>query len=1170
MRRARRTPWARFGRRTASPLLGIGLLLAVLTACGEQAALPGGGGGDRGGGADATGDLGDAAPGDLDDQDSADRGSREDSGLGDLRLDLADDVATSGELGDPCRSNIDCRSGFCVPGRSGFFCTVACFEECPVVDGVATECTTVTNFGADEVRVCTPVDEVICQPCVDSRTCIGGACNTLPDGTSVCGLDCEGAGDCPEGTFCYTDLPGVGDLERAQCLPLNLTCDCSDENEGDSRPCARSNEDGSRTCVGTELCDPARGWVGCDAPAPQPEVCDGTDNDCNGAPDDGVGEGLPCELSAEGFETTCPGVSLCGGEAGMTCLGEAPSEERCDLRDNDCDGDVDEGFVDGSGRYATDAHCGVCGNDCATRFPEGYEAACVEYEGEPTCVITACPAGYAPSGPFACVPLASALCLPCLEDADCNELVGDRCLTYDDGTRACGRDCGADSVFGATCPAGYACDAERDEQCVREVGSCVCSEGDLFYLPCLVDPPALGEACLGRQLCDDGTVGACEPPEEVCDGIDNDCDGDIDEGFRGDDGVSYDTDAHCGRCFNDCTRRFDEGVHHAAGVCVEGEGEAGYACAPACLGAFVDADGLAFNGCECERLGDTDEPDTGGVDANCDGIDGEVARGVFVAPYGDDGAAGTREAPLATIGAGLAAAVPGERDHVYVSAGVYSEAVVLRAGVSLFGGYGFDFGTRDIAGNETAIVGPVPTAEAPGALTAVGIGGAVDTVVDGFTIAGADRTGPAESTYAVYVRACDERLVLRNNRVRAGDGGPGTPGDAGGVGRSASGAGFSAARDGGLPASTDGDCPASTPSLVAGGGGATFTCERYDGANVATSGGAGATVGCPTDDVAAPSGSEGQSAPGSRAGAPNRAGGPGGAGGFSHVVGHTPLLPPFCCGTCNVCFVPDGATETVEGLDGVNGVRGAPGDGGAGCSDVLGSVVGGLWVPSGGGASGNQGGPGSGGGGGGGGGGLGNAVPAACVSIVAENLGGSGAGGGAGGCGGEGGAGGGPGGGSFGVFLAEIGGSAPRIVGNVIERGRGGAGGDGGPGGVGGLGSDGGVGRDNPDVGCVGPGGNGGDGGAGGPGGGGGGGCGGPSVGIFAQGLSGAALGVLNAANEFPGVGAGGVPGRGGTSSGDCALEPPGTCTEASGASARPAVHEAVLPCPDGGAVPCE
>ena len=76
---------------------------------------------------------------------------------------------------------------------------------------------------------------------------------------------------------------------------------------------------------------------------PSAEVCDGADNDCNGAVDDGIAS----------TPTTC-GVGACASIGTLSCVGGAmidtctpgtPSTEVCDGIDNNCNGLVDDGLL---------------------------------------------------------------------------------------------------------------------------------------------------------------------------------------------------------------------------------------------------------------------------------------------------------------------------------------------------------------------------------------------------------------------------------------------------------------------------------------------------------------------------------------------------------------------------------------------------------------------------------------------------------------------------------------------------------------------------------------------------------------------------------------------------------------------------------------------------------
>ena len=1036
--------------------------------------------------------------------------------------DAADPVEGAG-YGEPCRANGTCESGFCIASPLGFVCTRVCgvADGCTPLGDVPMICRRVDSFGVDAVSICVPDSSSFCLPCFQDSHCFGGSCVTMLDG-QVCGEDCSEGGVCPEGAACTSASPLGAELDPPQCLPLNLACGCSDATAGDVRPCVRA-EEGAGSCFGEESCEPARGWTGCSAPFPAAERCDGVDNDCNGAVDDGLPATRACEREAG--DLSCGGLAVCRGEDGWECLAGEPGPETCDLVDNDCDGVVDEPFRDADGRYSALEHCGACGISCAEQLPLAVETECRVVDGQARCVVTACPRGYVQAGQSSCIPLASRLCAACLRDEDCNSDVGDRCLDYGPGGRFCGRTCAPGSPFGEQCPPGYACDDEL-LQCRHEHGACLCEPGEHFERACSVPhPDQPGQHCVGTVTCADGVQSSCVLPAESCNGFDDDCDGQADEGFVDEETGAYVDALHCGRCHEDCSLVFGAPGLHATGVCsgVEAARRGDpVRCLPECEEGFANPNGIVADGCECQVLdAENDPPDADGIDANCDGVDGDAARAFFVARTGDDANPGTREAPLRSIGAAIVRAVPGGRDHVYVAAGVYAESLTLRPGVSVFGGYGGGYSVHDPGGNETAVFGLEDAPGPPVTVVADGIRGA-RTVLAGFTIVGMDNRADSGSTYAIRVRDSDHALELRDNVIRAGSGGDGLRGAGAEPGEPALERGV----PGGPPRMASEEiCPGADVDRSPGGAGAVHRCPGPDGGEVDGSGGVGGTADCSVYNE--------PEAPGT-AGVDDPEGGGGGMGGYGQMyVAHE--------GAC-FCRVPFAEGSTQAGLPGVDGGGGAPGAGGAGCPGGLGDVEDGLWAAGpdrGFGAAGGLGAPGGGGGGGGAGGGVQRdpELPADCVG--GETLGGGGGGGGAGGCGGGGGQGGGPGGGSFALLVVFGEGAAglPVVEDNRIEIGLGGAGGDGGEGAEGGAGSEGAEGREAVDLiaatlTCADPGGHGGTGGNGGAGGGGGGGCGGLAAGIFVQGPGAADASAYAEENSFAPTGGGGVGGRGGASMG--------------------------------------
>ncbi len=131
----------------------------------------------------------------------------------------------------------------------------------------------------------------------------------------------------------------------------------------------------------------------------------------------------------------------------------------------------------------------------------------------------------------------------------------------------------------------------------------------------------------------------------------------------------------------------DAGVDDAgfdAGVVDAGVVDAGIVDAGIVDAGVVDAGIDAGVDAGCVPTGAIDEPDSLGLDVNCDGFDGDLSRAVFVhAGTGVDSNAGTRAAPLLTLGAALATGKP----QIYLSTGTFAGNLTLTAAAALFGGY---------------------------------------------------------------------------------------------------------------------------------------------------------------------------------------------------------------------------------------------------------------------------------------------------------------------------------------------------------------------------------------------------------------------------------------------------------------------------------------------------
>jgi hypothetical protein len=293
--------------------------------------------------------------------------------------------------------------------------------------------------------------------------------------------------------------------------------------------------------------------------APQ-EICDGRDNDCDGQIDEGfAGLGDRCEAGVGACFRQ--GRRVCS-ESGTSVICDAQAGPRgvevCNNIDDDCDGQIDEGTFNA---------CGTCGvtpqevcdgndNDCDGQIDEGTFNACGR-----------------------CGPTPQEVC-----DGVDNDCDGQ----FDEGLlNACG-DCGP--LPEEVCDgADNDCDDQIDEGFDSQCGDCTPSNGGV-------------EICDGRDndcdaLIDEGVRNACNDcgavPAELCNGADDDCDGDIDEGVRNACGACGPEPAEvCDEEDNDCDGQVDENTRNACNRC-------GADLEESCNNVDDDCDGRVDEGAQC-------------------------------------------------------------------------------------------------------------------------------------------------------------------------------------------------------------------------------------------------------------------------------------------------------------------------------------------------------------------------------------------------------------------------------------------------------------------------------------------------------------------------------------------------------------------------------------------
>ncbi len=837
---------------------------------------------------------------------------------------------------------------------------------------------------------------------------------------------------------------------------------CSDTNAGSGTSTAGAGQD-----TGSFKFDASDGAGATDDTAAAPDTTQAPDSEGDGSSAD----------------TAKPDVSTVG-DFGKACKSDSECES----------GWCIEGY---NGYFCSE----TCGGSC----PKGY--VCQKVFANSTQPV------------FLCMAPVNKLCKPCTTDLDCS---GGACVDKG-GEHFCATPCGGNLPG---CPASHSCEAMKNPDgsdgstvCMPTSGTCACSSKSNGLVRACQQSSG-PQTCYGIETCGSGQWSSCQLPGEVCNGQDDDCNGVIDDGFVDNSG-KYATLQACGQCGINCSVLSGANAKAACKVSDSGAAQ----CVLNCDSGYFDVDDNPKTGCECFKTSATDVPD--GPDQNCDGIDGEVDNGIFVALTGNDNNNGSLAAPLATIGAAIAKASGSSKRDVYVATGVYEGSLALAAGVNVYGGYSADFRFHDPKAYETVVLGTLPSSDMPGAVNAIGLAGNKATF-DGFAVYGVSVKGKGASTYGIYVRDCDNGLSLHGNRVVAGDAGAGTPGTAGsnGEGGTAGTAGSNAKDIGGYTCTVANNTSGGKPG--------THTCGGSD-----VSGGSGGTAVCPDYDE---DGTQPKSSPYKQTLSTTEQGGSGkgSGGGKGGMPGYDAIIwdGSSSCGVCNPPRLKDSDPYLYSvGKNGIDGTDGAQGTAGVGCNQTDGAISGGLWS-AGTAIAGSAGAYGSGGGGGGAGGGV--EVTSTCTSNVLfkyPDVGGSGGGAGSGGCGATGGKAGGSGGGSFAVFMVYTGnaGSLPSFADNQLVTGNGGDGAPGGFGGVGGLGGDGQFGGADDPTGlawCASGGGRGGQGGNGGSGGGGGGGCGGVSYGLFVSGASGLDKAVLLAANNVQILGVPGGGGAGGKSLG--------------------------------------
>ena len=468
--------------------------------------------------------------------------------------------------GCPCEDNNDCFNRLCIETRDGFVCGTYCEDDRSCPEGF--KCVQMSLTGGDAVYVCVDPFARLCRFCLSDVECVPSAnvpgfsfkCIEIGPEGSVCSASCSEENGCPNGYSC-DGVAGLGTF----CLPTG-ECECKEKDKTAKTRCYVENEFGR--CYGERTC-----METCNARTPEEEKCNSIDDNCNGIVDeesaqdcrfyhkdeDGDGFGVQddkrCLCAPSGIYSATQGNDCDDSRASVN----PSAKEVCgNSIDDNCNGETDEPGCTGCVVFFMDVDqdgYGQSGADMCLSEPQGQYTAsvggdCNDFDPNINPGATEicngiddnCNSGIDEEGAIGCQNYYYDL------DRDGYGTSEFKCLCSPEGffTAFMGNDC--DDTNALVNPgADEACNG-KDDNCNgatdEEIEIALCQEngyriyyydgdGDGYGLTdnakCLCAPFDKWTALSGED-CDDSSSSINPRAKEVCNFVDDNCNGTIDEG----------------------------------------------------------------------------------------------------------------------------------------------------------------------------------------------------------------------------------------------------------------------------------------------------------------------------------------------------------------------------------------------------------------------------------------------------------------------------------------------------------------------------------------------------------------------------------------------------------------------------------------------------------------